>query len=55
MVGFGVVSSLFLSRFVLGAQAFLWKVFGGPWISPIFSPPSPLQSPTLSEPSACPS
>jgi hypothetical protein len=29
-----------------------WKVFGGAWISPFFSPPSLLNFPTFSEPSA---
>jgi hypothetical protein len=53
--GAGVVSRRFLRRFGLGIKAFLWWVFGGSGISPIFPSFSQLPSPTLFAPSASPS
>jgi hypothetical protein len=53
--GAGVVSSQFLRWFALGIKAFLWWVFGGSRISPIFPSFSPLLSPTLFAPSPSPS
>jgi hypothetical protein len=41
MGGAGVVSSRFLRWFGLGTKAFLWWVFGGSGISPIFPSFSP--------------
>jgi hypothetical protein len=42
MGGAGVVSSQFLRWFGLGTKAFLWWIFGGSGISPIFPSFSPL-------------
>jgi hypothetical protein len=55
MGGAGVVSSQFLRSFGLGTKAFLWWVFGGPGISPIFPSFSPPPSPTFFAPGASPS